>query len=154
MSKRDTGCAGVGVLKAALLAAFLVVLAADGMAAQGTRPEQRPAGVTDSSIAWGRELFHGSANCAGCHGEGGRGTDYGPNLTGAIWLHGPGTYQSLIEQVKHGVSARRSYTGEAMPMRGMVPMPEEAVHAVAAYVWSISHPPQPPPPSGRKPPPG
>jgi hypothetical protein len=24
----------------------------------------RPEGVTDSSIAWGRQLFHGSANCA------------------------------------------------------------------------------------------
>jgi len=40
--------------------------------------QQRPLGVTDSAIAWGRELFHGSANCAACHGEGGRGTEYVP----------------------------------------------------------------------------
>jgi mono/diheme cytochrome c family protein len=122
--------------------------------AQGTRPEQRPPEVTDSAIAWGKELFHGSANCAACHGEAGRGTDRGPNITGAIWLHGPGTYESLIEQVKHGVPARRSFTGEPMPMRGMVPMPEDAVKAVAAYVWSISHPPQPPPPARQRPPAG
>jgi mono/diheme cytochrome c family protein len=109
--------------------------------------QQRPLGVTDSAIAWGRELFHGSANCAACHGEGGRGTEYGPNITGALWLHGPGTYESLIEQIKHGVPASRSATGQAMPMRGWAPMNDDDVRAVAAYVWSISHPPQPPSPS-------
>jgi mono/diheme cytochrome c family protein len=142
---------------AILLALLLALLLGVGVGeawAQRVRPELRPAGVTDSSIAWGRELFHGSANCAGCHGDGGRGTDRGPNLTGAIWLHGPGTYESLIEQVNHGVPAFRSYTGEEMPKRGMVPMPDEAVKAVAAYVWSISHPPQPPPPPRRRPPAG
>jgi mono/diheme cytochrome c family protein len=139
----------------AICAAALIFLAfAGGASAQGTQPDQRPAGVTDSAIAWGRELFHGSANCAACHGEAGRGTDYGPNITGAMWLHGPGTYESIIEQVKHGVPASRSYTGEPMPQRGMVPMPEDAVRAVAAYVWSISHPPQPPPPTRRRHPAG
>jgi mono/diheme cytochrome c family protein len=111
--------------------------------------QQRPAEVTDSAIAWGKALFHGSANCSACHGEGGRGTAYGPNITGALWLHGPGTYQSLIEQVKHGVPASRSATGEAMPMRGWTTMNDDDVKAVAAYVWSISHPPQPPPATRR-----
>jgi mono/diheme cytochrome c family protein len=112
--------------------------------------QQRPPGVTDSAIAWGKALFHGSANCSACHGEGGRGTGYGPNITGALWLHGPGTYESLIEQVKHGVPASRSATGQAMPMRGWTTMSDDDVKAVAAYVWSISHPPQPPPVSGRR----
>lgn len=123
----------------------LATCAAAPLAAQ-----QRPAGVTDSAIAWGKQLFHGSANCAACHGDGGRGTDDGPNITGALWLHGPGTYESLIEQVKHGVPASRSVTGQAMPMRGWVPMNDDDVNAVAAYVWSISHPPQHPPPSRRR----
>jgi mono/diheme cytochrome c family protein len=112
--------------------------------------QQRPPGVTDSAIAWGKALFHGSANCSACHGEGGRGTEYGPNITGALWLHGPGTYESLIEQVKHGVPASRSATGQPMPMRGWTTMSDDDVKAVAAYVWSISHPPQPPPVSGRR----
>jgi mono/diheme cytochrome c family protein len=128
-----------------------LLAAAGDLAAQAYAPPQRPAGVTDSAIAWGRALFHGSAGCATCHGDGGRGTERGPNITGAIWLHGPGTYESLIEQVKHGVPASRSYTGEGMPPRGRAPMPEDAVRAVAAYVWSISHPPQPPPPSHPRP---
>ena len=65
-------------------------------------PRPWPAGVTDSSIAWGRKLFHGSANCAACHGVEGRGTDEGPALTGALWFHGPGTYEWLVEQIKQG----------------------------------------------------
>ena len=71
-------------------------------------PYPRPPGVTDSAIAWGKQLFHGSANCNLCHGDGGRGTPRGPNLTGAIWLHGDGSYQSIIQQVLHGVPASRS----------------------------------------------
>ncbi len=134
-----------------MLAALAAALLAEGLEAQ-VRPELRPAGVTDSAIAWGNALFHGSAGCAGCHGEGGRGGDRGPNITGALWLHGPGTYESLIEWVKHGVPASRTYTGEAMPARGGMPMNDEDVKAVAAYVWAISHPPQPPPPPRRRPP--
>jgi mono/diheme cytochrome c family protein len=103
---------------------------------------QRPAGVTDSSIAWGRQLFHGSANCAACHGVDARGTDEGPALTGALWLHGPGTYQWLVEQIKRGIPAHRTWTRKPMPMRGWSNMPDEDVRAVAAYVWSITHPPR------------
>jgi len=133
-------------------ALILALLAAAGdLAAQGHAPSQRPPGVTDSAIAWGRDLFHGSAKCSSCHGEVGRGTERGPNITGAIWLHGPGTYESLIEQVKHGVPASRSYTGEGMPPQSSAPMSEAAVRAVAAYVWSISHPPQPPAPPRPRP---
>jgi hypothetical protein len=31
-----------------------------------------------------------------------------------------------------------------MPARGMAPMNQLDVQAVAAYVWAISHPPKPP----------
>lgn len=104
-----------------LPALFVSVTAASACA------QQRPPEVTDSAIAWGNALFHGSANCAACHGAGGRGTEHGPNITGALWLHGPGTYESLIEQITHGVPATRSATGQAMPMRGWTPMNDEDV---------------------------
>jgi mono/diheme cytochrome c family protein len=125
-----------------LLLALLTLLLSATVAAQGA-PTQRPAGVTDSSIAWGKALFDGSANCAVCHGVGGRGTDQGPDLADAIWLHGPGTYESIVSQVLHGVPARQSVGGEPMPIRGWTPMNQEDVRAVAAYIWSISHPPKP-----------
>jgi len=125
-----------------------VSLAPLPLAAQAT-PE-RPAGVTDSAIAWGNALYHGSANCAACHGAQGGGTDEGPALTGGLWLHGPGTYEWLVEQIKTGIPAHRTMTGKPMPMRGWVPMNDQDVQAVAAYVWSITHPPRPAPPRTRR----
>ena len=125
-----------------------VLLAALPLAAQAT-PE-RPGGVTDSAIVWGKALYHGSANCAACHGVEGRGTDEGPALTGGLWLHGPGTYEWLVEQIKAGIPAHRTMTGKPMPMRGWVPMNDQDVRAVAAYVWSITHPPRPVPSRTRR----
>jgi mono/diheme cytochrome c family protein len=107
-------------------------------------PRERPAGVTDSAIAWGRALFQGSANCSRCHGKSGRGTAYGPDLADAIWWHGPGTYQWLVKEVAHGIPRNLTVTGDPMPARGAVPMNELDTRAVAAYVWGISHPPKPP----------
>jgi mono/diheme cytochrome c family protein len=122
-----------------------MVLAPVRAAAQ-VNPEPRPAGVTDSSIAWGKALFHGSANCSACHGVAGRGTSDGPPLTGALWLHGPGTYEWLVDQIRRGIPAHQTLSGLAMPMRGWSMMNDDDVRAVAAYVWSITHPPRVPPP--------
>lgn len=106
-------------------------------------PRNRPAEVTDSAIAWGKALFEGSANCSRCHGAGGRGTEYGPDLADAIWWHGPGSYEWLVREVTHGIPENLTVTGEPMPARGWAPMHDADVRAVAAYVWSISHPPKP-----------
>jgi mono/diheme cytochrome c family protein len=100
--------------------------------------------VSDSAVARGREVFHGSANCSACHGVEGAGTDEGPPLTGALWLHGPGTYEWLAEQIRLGIPAHHTLSGHAMPMRGWSMMSDDDVRAVAAYVWSITHPPRPP----------
>lgn len=126
-----------------LIVSVASILIATVPASAQVSPRPRPEGVTDSSIAWGRQLFHGSANCAGCHGYEGRGTDDGPALSGALWLHGPGTYEWLVEQIKRGIPAHRTWTGKPMPMRGWSNMPDEDVRAVAAYVWAITHPPRP-----------
>jgi mono/diheme cytochrome c family protein len=106
-------------------------------------PRDRPADVTDSAIAWGRALFEGGANCSRCHGRDGRGTAYGPDLADAIWWHGPGTYEWLVQEVTHGIPEQLTVTGDPMPARGFAPMPEADARAVAAYVWAISHPPKP-----------
>lgn len=115
---------------------------AGGLKAQ-VMPRNRPAEVTDSAIAWGKALFEGSANCSRCHGPGARGTEYGPDLADAIWWHGPGSYEWLVREVEHGIPENLTVTGEPMPARGRAPMHEADVRAVAAYVWSISHPPRP-----------
>jgi mono/diheme cytochrome c family protein len=113
------------------------------LAAQVT-PRARPAGVTDSAISWGKALFHGSARCDRCHGLGGRGSAYGPDLADAIWWHGPGSYEWLVREVSHGIPSNLTVTGDPMPARGQVTMSEADVRAVAAYVWAISHPAKPP----------
>ncbi len=126
----------------ALLACSLLAGLAGRASAQSALAPPRPPGVTDSTIAWGRALFHGSANCNACHGDGGNGTKYAHALTGTIWRHGPGTYEWLITQIKAGVPAHESLTKTPMPMRGWSNMPDHDVEAVAAYVWSITHPPR------------
>jgi mono/diheme cytochrome c family protein len=133
---------------ASALLAGLLVLVAGGARAQ-VNPEPRPAAVTDSAVAWGKALFHGSANCSACHGVEGSGTDVGPPLTGGLWLHGPGTYEWLVDQIRRGIPAHSSMSGLAMPMRGWSLMSDYDVSAVAAYVWSITHPPRPPRPMRR-----
>ena len=97
----------------------------------------RPAGVTDSSIAVGRELFNGMAGCSGCHGQGGTGTPAGPDLTDSAWLHGDGSYEMIVKVVTHGVTRYESSKGRPMPMRGWVPIDDGEIRAVAAYVWSL-----------------
>ena len=128
-----------------ILVLALVLRPAAGAAQAAPRPE----GVTDSSIAWGKALFHGAARCAACHGRGADGTERGPALTGALWLHGPGTYAWLVEQIGLGIPAHETWTRKPMPPRGWTNMPVPDVRAVAAYVWAITHPPRPP---ARRPP--
>lgn len=133
-----------GLRRVPALASALIALLAGSLGGQ-VRPPNRPAEVTDSAIAWGKALYEGSANCSKCHGDRGRGTEFGPDLADAIWWHGPGTYEWLVREVTHGIPENLTVTGQPMPPHGWVPMHEADVRAVAAYVWAISHPPQPPP---------
>lgn len=102
--------------------------------------QDRPAVVTDSLVERGSMVFHGPAGCASCHGRRGEGSKLGPSLRDGKWIRGSGTYQEILERVIHGVPRTESETGEPMPMRGMSEMSDGDVRAVAAYVWSISHP--------------
>ena len=87
----------------------------------------------------GRAVFGGSAQCSACHGPAGHGTARGPDLTDDEWLHGDGSYESIVGLVKSGVTHREARNGQPMPMRGWVPLDDEHVRMVAAYVWRLSH---------------
>ena len=136
-------------MRSAALVAFALGLVTSGLAAQRT-PEGRPSEATDSAIDRGRALFHGSAGCAACHGEKALYTDVAPPLSGALRLNGPGTYTWLIEHITRGVPAHRTMSGLAMPMRGWSNMSDDEIRAVAAYVWAVTHPPQPVRPQRRR----
>lgn len=117
------------------LAAPLPLLAQNPPVPVITRPPQ----VTDSAIARGERLFHGSASCVTCHGIAGQGTDSAPALAQGVWMHGPDTFEGILTRVLHGVPRAYSTRDVAMPMRGMASMSDEQARDVAAYVWTISH---------------
>ncbi len=100
--------------------------------------DELPAGVTPAMISEGRSLFHGSAQCATCHGSDAKG-NIGPDLTDDEWLHAKGSYLEIVTQVLNGVPIERSSRGIPMPPKGGANINQEEVLAVAAYVWSISH---------------
>lgn len=99
----------------------------------------RPSQVTDSAVARGEALFHGSASCSTCHGVAGSGTDSAPALAQGVWMHGPDSFEGILTRVLHGVPKAYSTRDVAMPMRGWTTMSDEQARDVAAYVWQISH---------------
>jgi cytochrome c oxidase cbb3-type subunit III len=119
-----------------LLATTSLLLAAE---VQAQDPRARPQEVTDSAVAWGRELFHGVGGCSSCHGVDGTGTDSGPALEEGVWMHGPDTYEAILLRVLHGVPRDLSTRDVPMPMRGVAILSDAEVRLVAAYVWMISH---------------
>ncbi len=107
--------------------------------AQAGTAEALPAGVTPAMIKAGEKIFKGQGMCSVCHGAGGKG-GVGSNLTDSTWIHSKGTYDEIVHQVTVGVTAKESTTGVPMPPKGGSSINETQVKAVAAYVWSLSHP--------------
>jgi mono/diheme cytochrome c family protein len=107
-------------------------------AAGAANGQERPEGVTDSTIALGRTLYTGKGNCATCHGEEGSGTPEGASLTSGPWKVGSGSYEGIIHVVRHSGIAARGRDGDPLPMRGPTLLSPDEVRSVAAYVWSIS----------------
>lgn len=98
--------------------------------------------ITPQLIALGDSIFHGRAaggTCQSCHGLDAKGTTVAPNLTDNQWLNGDGSYQFIVNTVTNGVPKPKQHPG-AMPPKGGAPLTPDQVTAVAAYVYSLSHP--------------
>jgi len=128
------GVAGAALVTLAALAMAAPVVAQAPDAAKG--PD---AGVTPALIARGDTIFHGPGLCFACHGADAKGI-VGPSLADSTWLHTTGAYADLIRQITAGVTQAQSKGGQVMPPRGGGEITEADVKAVAAYVWSLSHP--------------
>jgi mono/diheme cytochrome c family protein len=98
-----------------------------------------PAGVTPAMVAQGASIFKGQGMCSVCHGIDGKG-GVGANLTDSIWLHSKGSYEEIVQQITTGVPQKESTNGVPMPPKGGSGINPEQVKAVAAYVWTLSHP--------------
>ena len=119
-----------------LLVATLMCVAAAPAVAQ----EKLPAGVTPAMIAKGKTVFTSTGLCFACHGMDAKGM-VGPSLVDPTWIHGKGTYPEIVKIVTTGIPVAETKLGKgAMPPKGGSQISEDDVKAVAAYVWSLSHP--------------
>jgi mono/diheme cytochrome c family protein len=115
--------------------------AAGGGAAQRAAT---PAAVTPANVAMGDSLFH-AGGCMRCHGTKGVGAPNGPALNDAQWVQlRNGTFDEIALIVTTGVPAtaiKDPARKNAMPPRGgRMNLTEPQIQAVAAYVYTISHP--------------
>lgn len=98
--------------------------------------------ITPQMIALGDSIFRGQAAngiCYTCHGPEATGTQLAPNLTDNQWINTDGTLGGIANIVRQGVPQPKQYPA-AMPPQGPPLLSEEQVRAVAAYVYSKSHP--------------
>jgi mono/diheme cytochrome c family protein len=117
--------------------ALMGAAACASQAAAQARPDSLPTGVTAKQVEDGKKLFLGAGLCMACHGMEAKG-GIGPDQTSGPWLHGRGTYQELMDRVKAGVPLEESKSGQMMPPGGGGGLNEAQLHAVAAYVWTVS----------------
>jgi mono/diheme cytochrome c family protein len=94
-------------------------------------------------VALGDSIYHGKVAgglCFGCHGVDAKGTPgLAPDLTSGKWLHGDGSYAFIMKIVETGVPHPKTAPAPMLPMGGSKLGPAE-LRAVAAYVFSLSHP--------------
>lgn len=120
-----------------LAAGGMVLMAgmyAGPLSAQAQEPPPDAKQVED-----GRKIFAGKGTCFVCHGADAKGTPLAPNLTDAEWLNVDGSRAGIADLVKTGVPKPKKHPAPMPPMGGASLKPDE-VQAVAAYVWSLSHP--------------
>jgi len=135
--------------RGAVLSGLLLAVATGSVAAQApAKPAKQPAAagadsITPAMVALGDSVFHGKTaggTCAVCHGQDAKGTaGLAPDLTDAKWLNGDGSYAFIVGLVETGVPNPKE-SPAAMPPMGGAKLTPEQVRAVAAYVYSLSHP--------------
>jgi mono/diheme cytochrome c family protein len=90
-------------------------------------------------VALGDSVFHGQAGggtCYACHGQDGKGSGVGPNLTDSEWLNTDGTLAGITQVIQSGVPAPKKAPAPMPPMGGASLSPDQ-VKAAAAYVHSL-----------------
>lgn len=110
---------------------------AGGLAPLQVDPSILPEGVTAAMVQEGQEVFHGAGICYTCHTQGGGGGPLAPDLTDDQWLNVDGEYASIVELVNTGVAQPEEHPGAMLPRAGM-PLTDDQVASVAAYVWALS----------------
>lgn len=104
-------------------------------------PELRgrlPAGISEQMVQDGQRLFTGRAGCFACHGRAAEGGQLGPRLNDQEWIHlETGELAEIREIIRAGVPVPARYPGPMPPLGGL-PLSEQELDALAAYVYAIS----------------
>lgn len=101
-------------------------------------PAILPEGVTVAMVQEGQDIFNGTVGiCFTCHVREGAGGPLAPDLTDDEWLNIDGEYESIVAIIIKGVEEPVEYPGMMQPRAGM-PLTDEQVRAVGAYVFTLS----------------
>lgn len=111
--------------------------------AEGDPDQQEPTlapGVTREQFDQGREAYTGQGGCQACHGPSAGGTQLGPDLSDAEWLHlSDPDVSEIAALIAAGVPQPQEYPAPMPPMGG-ANLTDEQVQAIAGYIASISQP--------------
>ena len=132
-------CTGGGDSQAGDTGAAQTATPGTGAQATGDFNEQS---ITPQMIALGDSIFRGQAAngiCYTCHGPEATGTQLAPNLTDSEWINTDGSLTGIANIVRQGVPQPKQFPA-AMPPQGPPLLSEQQVRAVAAYVYSKTHP--------------
>lgn len=125
-----------------LAAAALAGCASSAGPAEAPSPAGGGAALTSTPelIAQGQQIFAGPGRCRVCHGDGGVGGRFGPNLTDDEWAwidpSSPTAMSDLVERIRQGVSEPR-ISDSGMPPMGGANLSDEQLQALAAYILSL-----------------
>ncbi len=103
-----------------------------------------PDSVTPQRVLDGSNLYNGGS-CAVCHAIAGRGVGTrAPDLSDIEWLHSEGDFDGIFQTIFWGVSEDEMKAVVPRPFemhpRGGMNVDREQMKALAAYVWTLSHP--------------
>ena len=133
---------GGGSKSAAAPGAAPAPMASNAAPAPSAAPAAKlPATVTPAMIALGDSIFN-NGGCQRCHGKGGIGAVNAPAFKGIKWQHGNGSFEGIVNTVVTGVPATEiKDPTHKFPMGargGRVPLTDDQIKAVSAYVFTIS----------------
>lgn len=101
-------------------------------------PSILPEGVTAEMVQEGQDIFNTATGiCYTCHLREGTGGALAPSLVDDIWLNIDGEYESIVQIIITGVPQPVEHPGMMQPRAGM-PLTDDQVRAVAAYVYTLS----------------
>jgi mono/diheme cytochrome c family protein len=104
-------------------------------------PGAAPAAGDNAALAAQGQQAYATSVCVSCHGPNGQGTPLAPPFTDSEWLWvqpGPNMQAEVATIIKQGVAQPKDPKHVApMPPYGGVPLSDDQVNALAAYVVSL-----------------